>query len=608
MSLDPAVVDRVRDRLVADGVVPSTVDVARALRDDGVLLGPTSCSSRPSAARRAAGAGPLTAYLRDPRVTDVLVDGARRGVGRPRRRRGAGRRPLRRRPGGTPSRATAGGLLRAQARRRLALRRRPTARRHPRPRGARAGRGVGHLPVAARPATARVHPRRPRRRAVPAARGGALVARGRRGPAGGARHRRHRHGQDHLALDPPGRVRPARAAGGRGGLRRAARPTTRTSCGSRPARPTSRARARSRCATWCASRCGCGPDRIVVGEVRGAEIVDLLAALNTGHEGGCAHGARQHRGRRAGPARGARPWRPGSTAGGARADRGRPRRRRPPGARPRRSATVVVAVGGAASSTAAPCSSTPCSWAGAGDPRAGPGLGRLVRGSAPGRRRSRRRDRVAARRGGRVASRWSGAVGRPGADGPAHAGGSPAAVVEPALGGGTAYGGAGVGRRARRRARGRQRPGGRAGRGTGDRSPWPARAGGRPRWGRRGQGAGVRRRALPTVRAAPPAGRSRAASGAGFAASLVDARRRDARDRAGAVRAAGRARRAACDRLVLAGLPASGVARVRRSVPTRCLVGRLDARPARAGRRARPRGRSGVVVVAHRRVAWRPSL
>jgi pilus assembly protein CpaF len=29
------------------------------------------------------------------------------------------------------------------------------------------------------------------------------------------------------------------------------------------------------------------PDRIVVGEVRGGEVVDLLAALNTGHEGGC---------------------------------------------------------------------------------------------------------------------------------------------------------------------------------------------------------------------------------------------------------------------------------------------------------------------------------
>jgi pilus assembly protein CpaF len=29
------------------------------------------------------------------------------------------------------------------------------------------------------------------------------------------------------------------------------------------------------------------PDRVVVGEVRGAEVVDLLAALNTGHDGGC---------------------------------------------------------------------------------------------------------------------------------------------------------------------------------------------------------------------------------------------------------------------------------------------------------------------------------
>src|SRR4051794_6166608 len=29
------------------------------------------------------------------------------------------------------------------------------------------------------------------------------------------------------------------------------------------------------------------PDRLVVGEVRGGEVVDLLAALNTGHAGGC---------------------------------------------------------------------------------------------------------------------------------------------------------------------------------------------------------------------------------------------------------------------------------------------------------------------------------
>jgi pilus assembly protein CpaF len=30
------------------------------------------------------------------------------------------------------------------------------------------------------------------------------------------------------------------------------------------------------------------PDRLVVGEVRGGEVVELLAALNTGHEGGCS--------------------------------------------------------------------------------------------------------------------------------------------------------------------------------------------------------------------------------------------------------------------------------------------------------------------------------
>jgi pilus assembly protein CpaF len=29
------------------------------------------------------------------------------------------------------------------------------------------------------------------------------------------------------------------------------------------------------------------PDRLVVGEVRGAEVTDLLRAMNTGHEGGC---------------------------------------------------------------------------------------------------------------------------------------------------------------------------------------------------------------------------------------------------------------------------------------------------------------------------------
>ena len=47
------------------------------------------------------------------------------------------------------------------------------------------------------------------------------------------------------------------------------------------------------------------PDRLVVGEVRGAEVVDLLAALNTGHEGGCGTLHANSAARRAGPARGA---------------------------------------------------------------------------------------------------------------------------------------------------------------------------------------------------------------------------------------------------------------------------------------------------------------
>ena len=59
------------------------------------------------------------------------------------------------------------------------------------------------------------------------------------------------------------------------------------------------------------------PDRLVVGECRGAEIVDLLGALNTGPRGRRGHAARQRAGRRAGPAGGARPARraaPGRTA------------------------------------------------------------------------------------------------------------------------------------------------------------------------------------------------------------------------------------------------------------------------------------------------------
>jgi len=71
---DADVVDRVRARLLAHGRPPSTADVARALREDGALLGADHLLAEAERLRaELAGAGPLEPLLRDPRVTDVLV-------------------------------------------------------------------------------------------------------------------------------------------------------------------------------------------------------------------------------------------------------------------------------------------------------------------------------------------------------------------------------------------------------------------------------------------------------------------------------------------------------------------------------------------------------
>ena len=64
-------------------------------------------------------------------------------------------------------------------------------------------------------------------------------------------------------------------------------PTIRTSCGWRAGRPTPSSPGAITLTDLVRQSLRMRPDRLVVGEVRGAEICDLLTAMNTGHEGGC---------------------------------------------------------------------------------------------------------------------------------------------------------------------------------------------------------------------------------------------------------------------------------------------------------------------------------
>ena len=121
------------------------------------------------------------------------------------------------------------------------------------------------------------------------------------------------------------------------------------------------------------------PDRLVVGEVRGAEVVDLLAALNTGHDGGCgtlhANSAVDVPARlealalAAGPRSGGDPQPARLRGRRGRAPRARPRRRAAPGrdrgAAPRRRRARHDGPGRLAGRRSAPRRSR-CGRAGAG--------------------------------------------------------------------------------------------------------------------------------------------------------------------------------------------------------------------------------------------------
>ena len=84
-----------------------------------------------------------------------------------------------------------------------------------------------------------------------------------------------------LSLVHPGR----RADRHHRGLGRAAAPASRTWSGWRPGRPTSKGRARCRSACCWSTPCACGPTASSWARCRGAEAVDMLQAMNTGHDG-----------------------------------------------------------------------------------------------------------------------------------------------------------------------------------------------------------------------------------------------------------------------------------------------------------------------------------
>jgi len=288
MSLPPAVVDRVRERLVADGRPPSAADVARALRDDGVLLGPDVLLAEAERLHgEMAGAGPLSRLLRDPLVTDVLVTGPDHvWVDR-----GHGVEPVDVRFADDDAVRRLAQRLAAACGRRLDDASPYVDARLPD--GTRVHAVLAPVAVSGTCVSLRVPRRRafglddlvdagslpaqvaPWVRAVVDARLAVLVT-------GGTGTGKTTWLNTLLGLcDPRERLVVVEDSAELMPhhphvVRLEARPSNIEGSGQITLRDLVRQSLRMR------------PDRIVVGEVRGAEIVDLLAALNTGHEGGCA--------------------------------------------------------------------------------------------------------------------------------------------------------------------------------------------------------------------------------------------------------------------------------------------------------------------------------
>jgi pilus assembly protein CpaF len=286
-SLDSGLVDRVRARLAETGDEPTPARVAAALRAEGRVLGDAVVLGVVGTLRsEIAGSGPLEPLLRDPAVTDVLVNGPEevwidRG-------RGLERAAVRF-PDDAALRRLAQRLA-AAARRRL-----DDACPYVDARLPDGSRLHAVLPPVSSGGTC-ISIRVPRRlgftldelvdsgflpargvacmRALVASRLSFLVS----GGTGTGKTTLLStllglvEPSDRLVLvEDSGELRPDHGHV----VRLEARPPNLEGAGEITLRDLVRQALRMR------------PDRLVVGEVRGAEVVDLLAALNTGHEGGC---------------------------------------------------------------------------------------------------------------------------------------------------------------------------------------------------------------------------------------------------------------------------------------------------------------------------------
>jgi pilus assembly protein CpaF len=286
--LDPVLLDRVRSRVAASGAPPSAAAVAAALREEGgALRGDVELLPVLRALQsEIVGAGPLEPLLRDPAVTDVLVNGPAevwvdRGDGLVR----------------APVRFADDAAVRRLAQRLAA----PTGRRLDDAQpwvDARLSDGVrlhAVLPPVA-PGGTCLSLRVPRARVFTL---DELLQAGSVPPDGAELLERlvasrvafvvtggTGTGKTTLLtsllslVDPCDRILLVEDAGELAPahphvVRLEARPPNLEGAGEVTLRDLVRQALRMR------------PDRLVVGEVRGAEVVDLLAALNTGHEGGC---------------------------------------------------------------------------------------------------------------------------------------------------------------------------------------------------------------------------------------------------------------------------------------------------------------------------------